>query len=557
MNLPMASTPTLRRCSPSRTSRACRTRCARSPRERNAVILAHNYQLPEVQDVADYVGDSLGLCRQAAAHRRRRHRLLRRALHGRDRLDPLAGQDRPDPRPRRRLLAGRLDHARAAARLEGQAPRRDHGHVRQHDGRDQGADRLLRDLRQRRRRRRAHPARARRRTPRSSSARTCSSAPTSRRRSAARCTSGTASATCTPASARATSPRSRRAPRRRLPDPPRVRLLDLGHGVRGRGRRRRRGRPHALDRRDARRTPRPRTPGTTAIVATETGMLHPLRMAAPDVDFIAANEAASCRFMKMITLPEAARLPARPHGRGARRAGDRRARPPPDRAHGRDLLAPVDRGQHVRGRRRPGPYGPAPDGRRVARRAARRSGHAGGRRHERRRSRRGWRGARARRAGRVRPTALDLVLLGVNGGGAAIFAADPGAGRGRGAAAGGVARRAARRRRDVRAGRREPPSRTRAGCSTGTAGTASVRTAATPRRSPRPVTSRVCPNCGAQHHPRTDPVVITLVLDGDRVPARPQRELAREPVLARSPGSSSRGRASRRRSPGRSARRPG
>jgi len=28
---------------------------------------------------------------------------------------------------------------------------------------------------------------------------------------------------------------------------------------------------------------------------------------------------------------------------------------------------------------------------------------------------------------------------------------------------------------------------------------------------------RECPNCGAQHHPRTDPVVITLVIDGDRV----------------------------------------
>jgi quinolinate synthase len=44
--------------------------------------------------------------------------------------------------------------------------------------------------------------------------------------------------------------------------------------------------------------------GSTAIVATETGMLHPLRQAAPDVEFIAANEAASCRFMKMITLPK-------------------------------------------------------------------------------------------------------------------------------------------------------------------------------------------------------------------------------------------------------------
>jgi quinolinate synthase len=44
--------------------------------------------------------------------------------------------------------------------------------------------------------------------------------------------------------------------------------------------------------------------GSTVIMATEVGMLHPLRMAAPEVDFIAANERASCRYMKMITLPK-------------------------------------------------------------------------------------------------------------------------------------------------------------------------------------------------------------------------------------------------------------
>src|SRR5258705_10061911 len=35
-------------------------------KKRNAVVLAHYYQEPDIQDVADYIGDSLGLAQQAA-----------------------------------------------------------------------------------------------------------------------------------------------------------------------------------------------------------------------------------------------------------------------------------------------------------------------------------------------------------------------------------------------------------------------------------------------------------------------------------------------------------
>jgi quinolinate synthase len=42
----------------------------------------------------------------------------------------------------------------------------------------------------------------------------------------------------------------------------------------------------------------------TFIVATETGMLHPLAKENPDKRFIPANRAAACRYMKMITLPK-------------------------------------------------------------------------------------------------------------------------------------------------------------------------------------------------------------------------------------------------------------
>ena len=42
----------------------------------------------------------------------------------------------------------------------------------------------------------------------------------------------------------------------------------------------------------------------TFIVATETGMLHPLAKENPGKAFVPANRAAACRYMKMITLPK-------------------------------------------------------------------------------------------------------------------------------------------------------------------------------------------------------------------------------------------------------------
>ena len=42
----------------------------------------------------------------------------------------------------------------------------------------------------------------------------------------------------------------------------------------------------------------------TFVVATETGMLHPLAAENPGKKFVAANRAAVCQYMKMITLPK-------------------------------------------------------------------------------------------------------------------------------------------------------------------------------------------------------------------------------------------------------------
>jgi quinolinate synthase len=62
--------------------------------------------------------------------------------------------------------------------------------------------------------------------------------------------------------------------------------------------------PNGTDQAEADGAPRSRRFVREAVVATETGMLYGLRQAAPDVNFIPANPEATCAFMKMITLPK-------------------------------------------------------------------------------------------------------------------------------------------------------------------------------------------------------------------------------------------------------------
>ena len=273
--------------------------------ERGAVILAHNYQLPEIQQVADYVGDSLGLSQRAAASDADAiafcgvHFMAETAsiLCPEKTVllpDPDAGCSLADSITAPQLRAWKAKHpgavvvmyvntsAEVKAETDYCVTSSNAVAVVEHIYREHGDGH--RD-----------PLRAR----------TCSSARSSRSAPASRCACGTASATSTPGSARATSPRC-------APQHPGADFLihpECGCSTSvmeyvAAGDVDPRGRAHALDRRDARSTRRRAQPGGTAIVATEVGMLHGLQMAAPDVDFIAANEAASCRYMKMITLPK-------------------------------------------------------------------------------------------------------------------------------------------------------------------------------------------------------------------------------------------------------------
>ena len=228
-------------------------------KQRDAVILAHNYELPELQDVADFVGDSLGLSRAAAATDSSVIAFC--GVHFMAETASVLSPEKTVLIPDLGAGCSLADSitAEQLRGLEGGAPGCARRHVREHLGRGQGRDRLLLHLLERGRRRRSHLAGARSRDgdplrPGHVARRVRRARDGTGRRSRAPCP--------LPRLGRRV-PRPRRYPprrhhrdasrasRRRVPDPPGVRLLDPGHGVRRVGRRLQRGRPHALDLGDA------------------------------------------------------------------------------------------------------------------------------------------------------------------------------------------------------------------------------------------------------------------------------------------------------------------
>ena len=314
------------------TTMPCRARSSGSRATRNAVILAHNYERAEVQDVADFVGDSLGLSREAAKTERRRHRLLRRALHGRDGGDSVAARRRccfPTSPPAARSPST-ID-ADALRRMEGRASGRRRRLVRQHDRRGEGRERLLLHVGQRGRGRELDSRRqeilflpdmflgahVRRLTGRENIHVWMGEChvhagidPENIRLQ--RSLHPEAEFLIHPECGCSTSVLE--AMSAGDVDPEGVQILSTEGMIK-----------------------RPALSGADEfIVATEVGILHRLRRENPSKRFFAANERASCAYMKVTTLPkvrDALRSHAASH-HGA--AGRRRAGAPGDRADGRD-----------------------------------------------------------------------------------------------------------------------------------------------------------------------------------------------------------------------------
>ena len=229
------------------------------------------------------------------------------------------------PDAARGVLAGRLDHRRPAARVEGRAPGRGRGVLREHDRRGEGRDRHLLHVVERGRGGRVDPGRPRGAVPARPVPRRAR--PTGDRPGEPARLGGGVPRPRGHQRRRRSPPRSTRHPDAELyvhPEcgcatsalylagtgavpPERVRILSTG------------GMLDAA--RDARRRARcwspPRSACCTSCAARP-----------PTSTFRAVNDRASCRYMKMITPEKLLRCAARGSRRGARRPGTGRPRPP-------------------------------------------------------------------------------------------------------------------------------------------------------------------------------------------------------------------------------------
>ncbi len=284
--------------------------------------------------MADYVGDSLGLSRQAAAADQQTIVFCGVHFMAETASVLCPEQDRPDPRSGCRVLAGGDSSTPSnCARGRQEHPGRGRGHVREHHRGGQGADRLLLHLLQRGRGCAPH---LRARGPDTE----ILFGPDMWLGAYVEKQMGKpmhvwdgechVHAGIRPADIET---HARGPPRGRLPDPPRVRLHDKRDGVR-----RRRGRRPCgvqmlstggmLEYAEPRRGP----PGPEAIVATEIGMLYPLQMAAPDVDLHPRQPGGELQVHEDDHAAEAAGILREQQVRGQGARGDRApARVPIDR----------------------------------------------------------------------------------------------------------------------------------------------------------------------------------------------------------------------------------
>jgi len=121
---------------------------------RDAVVLAHNYQAPQIQDVADHVGDSLALSRIAAASDAAT--VVLAGVHFMAETAKILAPQKtvlvPDADAGCSLADTiTADHRRSAAGLEGRAPVRCRRLLCEHHRRGEGRDRHLLHVVERRR----------------------------------------------------------------------------------------------------------------------------------------------------------------------------------------------------------------------------------------------------------------------------------------------------------------------------------------------------------------------------------------------------------------------